>query len=152
MIGTHRVGGGYSCGVLALCPTGNFFTTKKNLVWKFTKRETGIKGGKNRWKIDPDEPSGHLTLGPFWTYIHQTTLQDTTERTCENDLRILFILRFPRECPVNMILFIIPCWRSYLHLSIISTKSTGKYTNPARGILDFCKQKLWPLPYSQLTN
>ncbi len=25
-----------------------------------------------------------------------------------------------------------------------------KYTNPARGILDFCKQKLWPLPCSQL--
>ncbi len=24
-----------------------------------------------------------------------------------------------------------------------------KYTNPARGILDFCKQKLWPLPCSQ---
>ncbi len=28
---------------------------------------------------------------------------------------------------------------------------TRKYTNPARGILDFCKQKLWPLPCSQLT-
>ena len=27
-----------------------------------------------------------------------------------------------------------------------------KYTNPARGILDFCKQNLWPLPCSQLTN
>ncbi len=24
-----------------------------------------------------------------------------------------------------------------------------KYTNPATGILDFCKQKLWPLPCSQ---
>ncbi len=27
-----------------------------------------------------------------------------------------------------------------------------KYTNPARGIIDFCKQKLWPLPCSPLTN
>ncbi len=24
-----------------------------------------------------------------------------------------------------------------------------KNINPARGILDFCKQKLWPLPYIQ---
>ncbi len=30
-------------------------------------------------------------------------------------------------------------------------KEKEKYTNPARGI-DFCKQKLWPLPCSQLTN
>ena len=27
-----------------------------------------------------------------------------------------------------------------------------KYTNPARAILDFCQQMLWPLPYSQLMH
>ncbi len=45
-----------------------------------------------------------------------------------------------------------------LHFSLITlakpmlTKIKKKYTNPARGILDFCKQKLWPLPCSQLTH
>ncbi len=29
-------------------------------------------------------------------------------------------------------------------------KPEPKYTNPAKGILDFCKQKLWPLPSNQL--
>ena len=27
-----------------------------------------------------------------------------------------------------------------------------KYTNPAKGILDFCGQKLWPLQCSPLAN
>ncbi len=27
--------------------------------------------------------------------------------------------------------------------------ANNKYTNPARGIFDFCKQKLWPLPCNQ---
>ncbi len=31
----------------------------------------------------------------------------------------------------------------------MSILSKRKYTNPAIGILDFCKQKLWPLPNSQ---
>ncbi len=31
-------------------------------------------------------------------------------------------------------------------------KLKAKYTNPAWGTLDFCKQKLWPLPCGQLTN
>ena len=34
----------------------------------------------------------------------------------------------------------------------IVQKCYTKYTNPARGILDFCKQKFWPLPCSQLTK
>ncbi len=32
------------------------------------------------------------------------------------------------------------------------TISIKKYINPARGILDFCKQRWWPLPCSRLTN
>ncbi len=39
-------------------------------------------------------------------------------------------------------------WMHFWLLTIIK----NKYTNPARGILDFCQQKLWPLPCSQSTD
>ncbi len=32
---------------------------------------------------------------------------------------------------------------------LLLQKKVLKHTNPARGILDFCKQKFWPLPCSQ---
>ncbi len=34
---------------------------------------------------------------------------------------------------------------------MLGPKINIKYTNPARGIIDFCKQKLWPPPM-QPTN
>ncbi len=32
---------------------------------------------------------------------------------------------------------------SHSHKKIITATSTNKYTNPARGILDFCRQLWW---------
>ncbi len=45
---------------------------------------------------------------------------------------------------------------NYLFMSntfclMLHNKLSYKYTNPARGILDFCNQKLWPLQCSQFT-
>ncbi len=38
---------------------------------------------------------------------------------------------------------------SLIHINF-HAKKKKKYTNPANAILDFCKQKLWPLPFGQL--
>ena len=97
-----------------------------------------------RMKVVVIENLGPVLQGYWLSWYQPWTKWTNVEDELKSTMNIGYFPKKTRDGSKTLY----SCWP----LQHFLLKCKHKYTNPATGILDFCKQKLWPLRCSQLTK